>query len=95
MNPISVILRGAIRLYQLTIPAITGPSCRFEPSCSEYAREAIAIHGRWRARGQAHRCHPWGRLGLGPGASRRIVASRVFAPRGLRPPPLTGCRRRP
>ncbi|MBL8836330.1 MAG: membrane protein insertion efficiency factor YidD [Alphaproteobacteria bacterium] len=82
MNPISVILRGAIRLYQLTIPAITGPSCRFEPSCSEYAREAIAIHGPLAGLGLAvrriARCHPWGGSGwdpVPPAASSRHESS--------------------
>lgn len=70
MNPVSVVLRGAIRLYQLTIPAITGPSCRFAPSCSEYAREAIALHGPLKGLGLAlrriARCHPWGGSGYDP-----------------------------
>lgn len=70
MNPISVILRAAIRLYQLTIPAITGPTCRYSPSCSEYAREAIAIHGPLAGLGLAvrriARCHPWGGSGWDP-----------------------------
>ncbi len=70
MNPVSVILRGAIRLYHLTIPAITGPSCSFEPSCSEYAREAIAIHGPLAGLGlglrRIARCHPWGGSGWDP-----------------------------
>ena len=59
-----------IRIYQLTIsPALAaalGPParCRFTPSCSEYAREAIRLHGAIRggclAARRLGRCHPWG-----------------------------------
>lgn len=70
MNPIAAILRALIRLYQLTIPAFTGPSCRFAPSCSDYAREAILVHGAiagsWLALKRIARCHPWGGAGFDP-----------------------------
>jgi putative membrane protein insertion efficiency factor len=62
-----------IRIYQLTIsPALAaalGPParCRFTPSCSEYAREAIRLHGAIRggclAARRLGRCHPWGESG--------------------------------
>jgi uncharacterized protein len=64
------VMRAAIRAYQLTIAPILPPSCRFEPSCSHYAAEAIARHGPWRGFGLAlHRllrCHPWGGSGYDP-----------------------------
>ena len=41
----SAFLRGLIRLYQLLIAPVIGPRCRYLPSCSEYASEAIAVHG--------------------------------------------------
>jgi len=70
MNPIGASLRGLIRLYQLTIPAVTGPTCRFTPSCSEYAREAILVHGAlkgsWLALRRIARCNPWGASGFDP-----------------------------
>jgi putative membrane protein insertion efficiency factor len=70
MNPIGASLRGLIRLYQLTIPALTGPACRFAPSCSEYAREAILVHGAllgsWLALKRIARCNPWGGSGYDP-----------------------------
>lgn len=70
MSPIAHALRGLIRAYQLTVPALTGPTCRFSPSCSDYAREAIAIHGAARgtalAAGRIARCHPWGGSGHDP-----------------------------
>lgn len=65
-----------VRLYQLTLsPAKTflfGPAagCRFEPSCSEYALEALKTHGAlsggWLAARRICRCHPWGGCGHDP-----------------------------
>jgi putative membrane protein insertion efficiency factor len=59
-----------IRLYQvLTPPALRG-ACRHYPTCSEYAREAIARHGVWRgsrlALARLGRCHPLGSAGYDP-----------------------------
>jgi hypothetical protein len=59
-----------IRLYQLTLSAIAGRGCRFLPTCSSYAAEAIARHGLWRGSWLAvcrlARCHPWGGEGYDP-----------------------------
>ncbi len=59
-----------IRLYQLTLSPIVGGGCRFLPSCSAYAIEAIRIHGALRGSGLAirriSRCHPFGASGLDP-----------------------------
>jgi putative membrane protein insertion efficiency factor len=69
-SPASVLLQGAITVYQRAVSPLLGPSCRFEPSCSEYAREAIRRHGA--ARGlllslrRLLRCHPWGPSGYDP-----------------------------
>jgi putative membrane protein insertion efficiency factor len=53
---------GLIRLYQLFISPLLGPSCRFYPSCSEYALEAIKIHGIFKGGflviRRVLRCHP-------------------------------------
>lgn len=61
---------GLIRLYQLTISPWLGPRCRFEPTCSAYAREAIERFGPWRggwlALKRILRCHPWGGSGYDP-----------------------------
>lgn len=63
-------MRAAIRAYQLGLAPVIPPSCRFEPSCSHYAAEAIARHGPWRGVGLALRrllrCHPWGGSGYDP-----------------------------
>ncbi len=54
---------SAVRLYQLTLRPVLGPNCRFVPSCSDYALEALARHGAargaWLAAGRVLRCNPW------------------------------------
>jgi putative membrane protein insertion efficiency factor len=60
----------AIRAYQLTLSPLLGPACRFAPSCSEFAREAIMRHGVRRglalATARLLRCHPWNAGGYDP-----------------------------
>jgi putative membrane protein insertion efficiency factor len=67
---IVALLRGLIRLYQLLVSPFLPPSCRFAPSCSAYAAEAIATHGAARgsilALRRLLRCHPWGGSGYDP-----------------------------
>lgn len=64
------ILIALIRLYQLTLSPVLGGACRFTPSCSAYAREAIEIHGAWHgawlAARRLARCHPLGSSGYDP-----------------------------
>lgn len=59
-----------IRLYRLAISPFLPPACRYEPSCSRYALEALATHGPvkglWLAAHRIARCHPWGGFGLDP-----------------------------
>lgn len=69
------LLVAAIRAYQLLVSPLLGPRCRFYPSCSAYAAEAIAVHGAVRgsylgAR-RLLRCHPWNPGGLDPVPARR------------------------
>ena len=60
----------AIRAYQVAVSPLLGPACRFEPSCSRYAHEAIGTHGVWRgawlALRRLTRCHPFGGHGYDP-----------------------------
>jgi putative membrane protein insertion efficiency factor len=67
---VSLLLRGLIRLYQLVLSPLIGPRCRYLPSCSDYAAEAIAQHGALRGIVMAARrlssCHPWGGSGYDP-----------------------------
>jgi putative membrane protein insertion efficiency factor len=66
----SVMLRVAIRAWQLLLAPVLPPSCRYLPSCSHYAEEAIARHGAlrgsWLALHRVCRCHPWGGSGYDP-----------------------------
>lgn len=59
-----------IRAYQLLLAPILPPSCRYYPSCSHYAAEAIGTHGPWRGLSltirRLLRCHPWGGSGYDP-----------------------------
>jgi uncharacterized protein len=56
-------LVGLIRLYQLTLSPLLPRACRFYPSCSQYAIDAIRAHGAlrgaWLALARLARCHPW------------------------------------
>ena len=70
MSPLAMILWLLVRGYQLLISPILGPRCRFAPSCSEYAVEAIVTHGAlrgaWLAARRISKCHPWGGSGYDP-----------------------------
>jgi hypothetical protein len=76
---LSVVLRGLIRGYQLFISPLLMPSCRYLPSCSEYAAEAIATHGAthgtWLTLRRLLRCNPWGGSGFDPVPPPRMSAS--------------------
>lgn len=71
------VLMGLIRAYQLGISAWTTAHCRFHPTCSEYARQAIAAHGAlrgvWLGTKRICRCHPWGGHGYDPVPESRRV----------------------
>ncbi len=66
----ALILRLLVRGYQLLLAPILPPSCRYYPSCSHYAAEALERHGAWAgtalAIGRLLRCHPWGGDGIDP-----------------------------
>jgi len=65
-----LLLRALIWLYRMAISPMLGPRCRFLPSCSAYAAEAITRHGALDgsilAVGRVCRCHPWGGSGYDP-----------------------------
>jgi hypothetical protein len=64
------VLIALIRAYQWFISPLLGPHCRFYPSCSQYAREALERHGVLRgselALRRLLRCHPWHPGGVDP-----------------------------
>lgn len=63
-------LIALIKIYQYAISPMLGRSCRFDPSCSAYAVEALrrygAIKGTWMATRRIGRCHPWHPGGYDP-----------------------------
>mgnify|MGYP006287859433 CR=1 FL=1 len=67
---VSRALRGLIRLYQVTLSPLVGNRCRFYPTCSQYADEAIAVHGplrgSWLAVKRLCRCQPFCQGGFDP-----------------------------
>lgn len=72
------LIQFPIRLYRLLISPWLGPRCRFHPSCSQYALEALQLHGSlrgsWLTLRRVARCHPWH-----PGGIDHV-------------PPVSGCR---
>ena len=66
--------RAALRFYQLTFSALLGRQCRYLPTCSAYADEAIARHGvwagSWMGAARLCRCHPLGGSGFDPPPQR-------------------------
>ena len=64
------LLLGALRLYQIVLSPWIGNQCRFYPTCSEYARQAVELHGSLRGSLLAGRrlckCHPWHPGGFDP-----------------------------
>ena len=71
-----LLLIALIRLYQLVLSPLLPPSCRFYPSCSQYAVDAIrsqgALRGGWLAVKRICRCHPWGDCGHDPAPEKEF-----------------------
>lgn len=69
-NPLSLLLSGLIMAYRKLISPLLPPSCRFYPTCSVYALEAIQKHGALKglylAVRRILRCHPWNPGGYDP-----------------------------
>jgi len=59
-----------IKLYQAFISPLTPATCRYQPTCSHYAKEALESHGIWKGGKLAIKrifsCHPWGGKGFDP-----------------------------
>lgn len=64
------VLMWLVRGYRLLVSPFIPPSCRYTPTCSEYAIEALQRHGAlkggWLAIRRIGRCHPWGSEGYDP-----------------------------
>ncbi|NOG72404.1 membrane protein insertion efficiency factor YidD [Roseicella sp. DB1501] len=86
MTPAARALRGAVIAYQWTLRPVIGAQCRFHPSCSHYALEALqrhgALRGGWLATRRILRCNPWH-----PGGEDPVPPSRAAAPPAFQPVP--------
>jgi putative membrane protein insertion efficiency factor len=70
MSPAARLAQAAVHAYQLLLSPFAGGACRFEPSCSTYAMQAIETHGAarglWLALRRLTRCHPLASSGFDP-----------------------------
>ncbi len=70
------LLHWFIRFYQIAISPLLGPRCRYIPTCSQYALEALQTHGAvggvWLSTKRICRCHPWGGSGFDPVPSKAV-----------------------
>lgn len=70
MSKAAYILSLPVRAYRYLLSPLLPPSCRYTPTCSAYALEALARHGAlrggWLALRRILRCHPWGGCGHDP-----------------------------
>ncbi|MGH8765921.1 MAG: membrane protein insertion efficiency factor YidD [Burkholderiales bacterium] len=64
------LMRGLVRAYRYLVSPLLAPACRFHPSCSAYAEQALEEHGAWRggwlAASRVCRCGPWHPGGFDP-----------------------------
>ncbi|MFS3127763.1 membrane protein insertion efficiency factor YidD [Nocardioides sp. Bht2] len=69
-DPLRLLMIGFLKLYRLLISPLYGQVCRYHPSCSAYALEAVTVHGSlrggWLALRRLGRCHPWADGGVDP-----------------------------
>lgn len=74
-SPVAEVMLRLIKAYQLGRSGRLSP-CRFSPSCSQYALDAIESHGAcgggWLATRRLLRCHPWGGHGWDPVPDRKV-----------------------
>ena len=70
MSPLAHIVALPVRAYRLLLSPWLGHSCRFQPTCSAYAQEAVEKYGAgkggWLALRRLFRCHPFGGKGYDP-----------------------------
>ena len=73
------VLKFLIRVYQVALSPLLGPNCRYYPTCSQYAIEAIETHGSlrgaWLTIKRISRCHPWHEGGFDPVPGRCLKHS--------------------
>ena len=78
------LLIGGLTLYRRLVSPVLGARCRFSPTCSAYALEAVSVHGpawgSWLAVRRLSRCHPFHRGGLDPVPEARTPALSALRP---------------
>lgn len=71
------LLIGLLRAYRFAISPLYGQVCRYHPTCSAYALEAVTVHGSikgsWLAVRRVGRCHPWAAGGYDPVPGKKSV----------------------
>lgn len=86
---LTLLLSLPIRFYRYFISPMLPPSCRYTPTCSAYALEALRVHGPlaglWLTLRRLGRCHPWGGHGHDPVPPRRHGGCDHHAPTGSQP----------
>jgi putative membrane protein insertion efficiency factor len=85
-RPVARVLLATVGFYQRAISPVLPPRCRFEPTCSAYAAEAVAVHGAgrgsWLALRRLLKCAPWH-----PGGLDLVPPARTPSPGTARPVP--------
>ena len=85
-RPVARVLLAVVGFYQRAISPALPPRCRFEPTCSAYAAEAVAVHGAgrgsWLALRRLLKCAPWH-----PGGLDLVPPARTVPPGTARPVP--------
>lgn len=83
LTPAQRLALALLTLYKMLLSPLFTGSCRFVPSCSDYARDAVILHGTvkgvWLAARRLSRCHPLGSSGLDPvpTPAPRVSSSRM------------------
>jgi putative membrane protein insertion efficiency factor len=79
VRPLAFALSLPVRLYRVTLSPLIGHNCRYQPTCSAYALEALerhgALRGGWLTVRRLARCHPWGGDGYDPVPEARSGAA--------------------
>jgi len=93
-DPLRYLLIGFLRAYRLLISPLYGQVCRYHPSCSAYALEAVTEHGSlrgtWLAGRRLARCHPWAAGGYDPVPPGKIDTQTSRSSAGASPSPQQG-----
>jgi len=93
-DPVRWVLIGFLRAYRVVISPLYGQVCRYHPSCSAYALEAVTVHGSlrgtWLSVRRLARCHPWAAGGYDPVPPRFDSTQSSPAHAGPSPSPQQG-----